>query len=253
MPQILMAIGVLCLLYFLILLVKSVDFCMIWLPISGLFLASGGYWAYVIRHPDGFRIPNVILIIAGMIIAVGLVIFVIVEAMIIREMYRTPEPDLEYVIVLGAQVRGERPSKALNRRLEAAAEYLLENPQTKAVLSGGQGPGEDITEAECMYRYLREAGIEKERLLLEDESTSTLENLQFSAEVIEMDGNISAFESKVGILSNNFHVYRALRLGEKMGYEDFYGIAARSDWHLQIHYLVREFFALIKEKMMGNI
>ena len=253
MPKILMIIGMICLLYFVVLLIKRVDFGIIWLLISSVFLVTGGYSAYRIRYPEGFQIPKVILIIGGVAAAIALMLFITVEYRIVREMYRKPEPNLEYLIVLGAQVRGDVPSKALRMRLEEAEVYLKKNPQTKAVLSGGQGPGENITEAQCMYTYLTNAGIGEERLLLEERSTSTLENLRFSGSIISQEANESAFKKKVGLLSNNFHIYRAMRLGEKIGYEDLYGVPAKSDWQLQVHYLMREFFALLKEKMTGNI
>lgn len=257
--------GILCLFYFLVLFVKRVDFAVIWLLAAVFFLVIGGYMAYRACHPEGFRLPAVFAAAVGIILAIGLAVFAVVESNIIKAMFTKPEPDLEYVIVLGAQVKGEVPSKALRKRLQAAEKYLRENPQTKAVLSGGKGDGEDISEAECMYRYLSAAGIGDERLLLEDRSTTTMENLRFSAGVIDGDQKNSvsedagtkekspAMESRVGLLSNNFHVYRAMLLGKKMGYRDLYGIAAGSDYKLQIHYMVREFFALVKEKMMGNI
>lgn len=265
MQYIIIGLGILCLLYFLILLAKGVDFFIIWLPAGIMLLAIGFYWLYRCGHPEGFRIPAVLLVILGILFAAGFALFAVIEGCIVKTMFMRPEPNLEYMIVLGAQVKGETPSKALRKRLQAAEKYLNENPQTKAVLSGGKGDGEAISEAECMYRYLKEAGIGDERLLLEDSSTTTLENLRFSAGVIEQDlrysleedtdqaQDISAMSRKVGILSNNFHVYRAMLLGRKMGYTDCYGIPAGSDYKLQIHYMVREFFALIKEKMMGNI
>lgn len=269
MTDILLAAGILCLLYFIILLMKSVDFCIIWLPVGMLFLAAGCYWKYTAAHPDGFRIPGAVLSAAGVLAAILMICFAAAEFRIIRNMFGKPEPGMEYIIVLGAQVKGENPSRALLRRLEAAETYLEENPETKAVLSGGQGPGENISEAQCMYRYLTETGIEKERLIIEDRSTTTRENLQFSAEKIaqdqtaksavrtKADGNqensVSGMDRRTGILSNNFHVYRALCLAGHMGYTQCSGVAARSDWRLQLHYMVREFFALIKEKSAGNI
>ncbi len=268
MYRIIIGLGILCLLYFLALMVKQVDFGVIWLLAGMLFLAAGFYRRYRYVHPAGFRLPLVPAVALGVVAAAGLALFVVLESCIVRAMFTKAEPDLEYIIVLGAQVKGEVPSKALGKRLQAAKKYLKENPQTKAVLSGGKGDGENISEAECMYRYLSEAGIEAERLLPEDASTTTLENLRYSAEVIEQDlraalaeeaegadgdAQLSAMERRVGVLSNNFHVYRAMLLGKKLGYRDFYGIAAGSDYKLQIHYMVRECFALIKEKMMGNI
>lgn len=269
MTDILLAAGILCLLYFIILLMKRVDFCIIWM-LTGLMLSgSGCYWKYRTGHPDGFQIPGAVLAAGGVLAAVLIILFAAVEVRIIKNMFGKPEPGMEYIIVLGAQVKGKNPSLALLRRLEAAEEYLKENPQTKAVLSGGQGPEEKISEAECMYRYLTGKGIEKERLLKEDESTTTQENLQFSARKIAQDqagkdnedkktgenqkNSMTGMEQSTGILSNNFHVYRALRLAEHMGYTQCSGVAARSDWRLQLHYMVREFFAVIKEKMAGNI
>ena len=246
--------GILCLLYLAVLLAKKVDFAIIWLPAGIVLLAVGGYLYYCRNHPHGFRLPAAMLIALSGIAAVGLALFLIVEGLILREMLIKPQADLDVVIVLGAQVHGEEPSRALLRRLEKTQEYLEQNPQTMAILSGGQGDGEDITEAECMYRYLTAHGIDDGRLILETESTSTLENLQFSAEKIaDFYGSGDGMSQKTGLLSNNFHVYRARRLAQKCGYTDVYSIAAPSDWRLQIHYLVREFFALIKEKISGNI
>lgn len=275
MQNVMIALGILCFAYFVILNIKRVDFCVIWLLAAVFFAVVGGYLLYCRRYPDGFRFPSFLMIALGVLTAVGLALFLIVEGLILRTMLEKPEQNLDYIIVLGAQVRGSAPSRALRLRLEETEKYLKENPGTLAVLSGGQGDGEDITEAQCMYNYLTAHGIEADRLIKEEYSTSTQENLSFSAAVLERyfaahsaDGKNSGLyavgkdtgqtvddvrEMRVGILSNNFHVYRAKLLAEKEGYKNISGIPAASDWRLQIHYLVREFFALVKEKMMGNI
>ena len=98
-----------------------------------------------------------------------------------------------------------------------------------------------------MKRYLVKNGISSDRLILEEKSTDTRENLKFSD---EMTG---CKEKKTGILSNDFHVYRAVRLAKKMGYTSPEGIAAQSDPFMEPHYIVREIFALIKEQLKGNI
>lgn len=254
MYHVLTGVGAVCFLYLLILLAKGVDFAIIWLPVSLLFLAAGGYGRYCLRHPQGFRIPAPLLTAAGVLLALALALFLVVEGLILREMLTKPQAGLDVLIVLGAQVKGKEPSRALLRRLEAAERYLQENPDTVAVLSGGMGEGEEITEAECMYRYLTGRGIDGARLILEDRSTSTAENLTFSArKIAEHFGKSGGMSQKTGLLSNNFHVYRARLLAEKMGYTDVHSIPAASDWRLQVHYLVREFFALCKEKATGKI
>ena len=126
----------------------------------------------------------------------------------------------------------------MQERLETAEAYLEKYPDTKAVLSGGQGPGEHISEAECMFRYLTKAGISEERLIKEDLSTTTVENLE---------------RNTVGVVTNNFHVYRSMRIAKKSGYLQVCGIAAPSRTVLQLHYLVRECFALTKEILQKNI
>ena len=109
-------------------------------------------------------------------------------------------------------------------------------------VSGGQGSGEDITEAEAMYRYLTEKGVDGDRLILEDRSTSTKENLEFCSQIRDIK------DKKVGVLSNNFHVYRAGLMAENLGYQHVARVPAPSDDVMQVHYVVREIFALAKAK-----
>ena len=257
MNSILFAAGSICLLYFLLLAMKHVDFCIIWLLGAIALYAWGGYLRHRMLHPEGWTIPTVIsaLLIVGLL--AGGVSFVITEGKMIAAMSSHTEENLEYLIVLGAQVKKTVPSKALRLRLETACEYLEEHPNTRAVLSGGQGSGEEITEAACMYQYLTEAGIPKSQLLLEKRSTTTRENLVYSAQIIadsrKEQNTDQVWNCSVGLVSNNFHIYRAVKLAEKAGYQKVYGIAAPSDWKLQIHYMVREYFAVIKAKIRGDI
>ena len=109
--------------------------------------------------------------------------------------------NLDYIIVLGAHVDGTRMTLALLERSRRALLYLEENPGTKAVLSGGKGDGENISEAEAMYRYLTGHGIDGDRLIREEESTSTKENLEFSCR------KIGTTDCSVGVVTNNFHVW----------------------------------------------
>lgn len=144
-------------------------------------------------------------------------------------------------------MKGEYPSRSLRERLEVAEEYLENNPETVAILSGGQGKGEEISEAECMYRYLTDTGISEKRLIVEDRSATTVENLDFSRQFLEQETD------SVGLITNNFHIYRSVRIARKAGYHRVCGIAASSGPILLPHYLVREFFALTKEIVQKNI
>ena len=154
--------------------------------------------------------------------------------------------NLEYIIVLGAHVQGTRLTLALLERTRRALQYLEENPETKAVLSGGQGEGEDISEAQAMCNYLVEHGIDRERLILDGSYTRTTENLKFSLEIIGLDHS-------VGVVTNNFHVFRGTAIGKKCGCKEIYPIPSRyRSWRLLI-YIPREILAIIKDKIMGNL
>ncbi|MDD7350525.1 MAG: YdcF family protein, partial [Clostridiales bacterium] len=179
------------------------------------------------------------------LLTAGGILFAVICAGVIRGMFCSGSEDLDYVVVLGAQVRGVTPSRALKKRLDKALEYAGENENTIFILSGGQGSGEDISEAECMRRYLTEHGISEDRLVLEDRSATTRENLEFS------DRLTGCGKAETGILSNNFHIFRAVRLAEKQGYQHAEGIAAPSDPIMQVHYVIREVFALVKEEIVS--
>jgi len=199
-----------------------------------------------------------------------MVIFLSVEAVVFSAGRKAPAGEAEYVIVLGAQVRGEVPTLVLSARIKAAAEYLTEHPEAVAVASGGKGSGESISEAEAIYRGLVRLGISEDRILMESRSTSTTENLRFSAEVIQRyeqekssmqeetplcGTNASAIRfvpKKVVLVTNDFHVYRAVKLAKNSGYTDVSGLGAEDFFAVTIQYYVREFFAIVKESLKGN-
>ena len=134
----------------------------------------------------------------------------------------------------------------LRLRIEAAEEFLKNNPEANAVLSGGQGPGEDITEALCMYRELTARGISADRLYMEGLSTSTRENIAFSKQIIENEG----LNTKVAIVSNNFHLYRASLIVEASGLE-FYGVSAFTPYPLLATYVMREYLGILAQWITG--
>ena len=178
-------------------------------------------------------------------IIVGFSLLLVIEGYLI---YRGAEEysalDADAVIVLGAGVNGENPSLVLQTRIRAARDYIAGHPDIPVVLSGGQGPGEDITEAEAMRRALEETGAE---LLLEERSTSTEENLALSKEVLTEYG-IDAESARIAIVTNGFHVTRACMLASEQGYETVFGVGAPIPWWwLQVNYYLREAFALIKD------
>ena len=148
--------------------------------------------------------------------------------------------DLDYLIVLGAHVDGTRLTLALLERTRRALQYLKDNPRTK-------GTGEQISEAEAMYRYLTSRGIAGERLLLEDQSVNTAENIRFSLE------KIGSKDVSIGVVTNNFHVFRGVAIGKKCGCVRIYPVPSRyRSWRLLI-YVPREILAILKDRIAGNL
>lgn len=152
--------------------------------------------------------------LAGAISAIALALLLMAEVPIVKTALSATGSDAPYVIVLGAAVYGETPSISLRHRCDRAREHLKANPAAVAILSGGQGEGEDISEAACMERYLTGKGVKADRLLLEDRSTSTLENLTFSKAAIEAAGGDPG---RVAVVSSAYHLDRACRMASALG------------------------------------
>jgi uncharacterized SAM-binding protein YcdF (DUF218 family) len=185
----------------------------------------------------------VITIIYVLIVSIVFLVLVI-SGFMIHAGSKTPG-ETDTVIVLGCQVSGENPSLMLQERLEAAKKYLLGNPESVAVLSGGKGPGEDISEAECMRRFLTANGISEDRLYLEDQSTSTRENMQFSKDIIE-EQHLS---TNVAIVTNEFHEYRASKIAKKAELNPS-AISAKTHASLFFTFYVRELYGVLFEWLM---
>lgn len=179
-------------------------------------------------------------ILDGALILVLLTILVESNCML-TAILNTPESD-STLIVLGSKVNTDGPSDMTCLRLDAACEYLNDHPDSKCVLSGGQGSNEPWSEAEGMAKYLIEKGIDEDRLYLEDKSTSTRENLQYSMELIEEKG----LNKNVTIVTNAFHVYRAGRIAKREGME-FTVLPAKSVYGIFPSYYIRELYAILAD------
>ncbi len=169
-------------------------------------------------------------------------IFLLVEGIILSRFNSKAKNGADYVIVLGAQMKESGPSAILISRLQTAAAYCKDNPNAKIIVSGGQGYNEPVSEAQGMKDYLvNRCGIDEERIIMEDKSTNTRENLKFSLEKIEKD------HPKVVIVTNDYHIFRACFLAKKIGYGDVEGQAAKSFKSMLPNNMVREFFGVMKD------
>ena len=156
---------------------------------------------------------------------------------------------VDAVIVLGAGVNGETPSAALWSRIRAAEDYLEIHPDVPVVLSGGQGAGEAISEAEAMRRALwKEDGAENARLLLEERSTNTAENFRFSKALLEEWG-LDTGTATIAVVTNDFHCFRAHMIARRQGLKTIDVPAELPWWWLTANYYLREAFAVVKTSL----
>lgn len=241
---ILIFLGILSVLYgILILQVGSgTSFWLVW-EVIGLFFFC---WAMLL-HKDFFVIYKKIGMLFYGGVAVGVLVLVILCGMIATEFTSDGDKNLDYIIVLGAQVRENGPSVVLKYRLDTAIDYLNENPDTICIVSGGKGKNEPFSEAKGMYEYLLKNGIEKNRIILEDKSRNTVENIKNSKVLMEQSYN------RVGIVTNNFHMFRGVRLAKAQGLHGVYGIAADSSILYLPNNVLRECCGILKEWIMKNI
>ncbi len=193
-----------------------------------------GVWR---KHPKLKWCYRFLLGVIGLIVT----LVVIESGCMIKAACNAPLRD-STAVVLGCRVYGERPSLSMIERLDAAYEYLVENEEAVAVLSGGQGSGENITEAECMYRYLVNKGVSAERLYKEEQSTDTRENLLFSARLIEEQG----LHPQVAIATSEYHMYRAGMIADSLGMEHG-AVPGRTAIWLFPTYYVRELYGILYE------
>lgn len=188
-----------------------------------------------LKYPAFAKITTKIFTV---ILIIGLLVVGITEAIIIKYSFGNPNETVDYIVVLGAKVNADGPSVSLWDRICAAYTYLDEHPNVIAVVSGGQGTDEPITEAECMFRELVELGIDPKRIWMEDEATSTWENMHFTLDLIEE--KTGERPQKLGVLSSEYHLFRASLFAKAAGVE-FVGIPARTSRASQaINHFMRE-------------
>lgn len=174
-----------------------------------------------------------------LILGVGIVL--LESVLVFGAAVRKPKANAP-LLVLGCRVYGERASRSLRERLDAAVVYLEENPNSVCIVSGGKGAGETISEAECMYRYLIKKGIDADRLRKEDRSTSTRENLLFSKEILEAEG----LGTEIAIATSEYHEYRAGRVARSLGFS-VGAVSGHTAWWLFPTFFVRELYGIAYE------
>lgn len=178
--------------------------------------------------------------------SICIITFVVIESVIIYYGHRKVEGGPELIIILGARLYGSTPSPSLEERLDTGYDYLMTHENAIVVVSGGIGKGEDISEAAAMKDYLVEKGIKEDRIIVEDNSVNTFQNIIYSKKMIEE--NLPDFDldtETIGIVTNDYHVFRGVMMGKRFGL-NAEGIPAKTPPTTLIKGYVREYFGVLK-------
>ncbi len=165
-----------------------------------------------------------------------------------------PEPDKDFIIILGCGIRKDgTPTPLLRGRIDRAVDFARRQKEKTGkdvifVTSGGQGPNEVTSESACMKRYLMEQGIPGSRIIEEDRSTSTYENMKYSrAKIDAVDP-----AGKVAFSTTNYHVFRSGLFARRVGMRAV-GMGAGTKWYFWPNAFVREFVGLLTENKKKQV
>ena len=238
-------IGILCILYGIaVFLIRSgTMFYAVWLALGACFLLM----SFLIRIRFFDRLPKIARALLLIAAAAVILLFLICEGFVLRGFGSRAPESLDYLIVLGAQIREDGPSAVLKYRLDAAADYMKENGSTLCIVTGGKGKEEPISEGEGMKQYLVKQGIDPARIIVENKALNTVQNIRFSKQLM------TSPDAPTALVTNNFHVSRAAALARKQGLTNVYAIAAPSDPVYLPNNMFREFFGLTKDFLAGNL
>ena len=232
-------------------LISNFNFGVILPAILGLpLLLLGIFWYPFLRKLETsrfFRFLRVLLIVGYTLFTL---VFVGTGTVLFASSSTAPPENADAVIVLGAGIHGDQVTRLLAKRLNAAFSYWESNPDTLIVVSGGQGPGETISEAEAMRRYLLSKGVPESSVLMEDAAASTQENFRFSKQLLDA---YFGREYSTVYVTNDFHVFRAGLVAKKEGLTA-HGLSSQStEWYVLPNCYLRETAAVWAYLLLGWI
>lgn len=219
--------------------------------IGALGLAAAIFYTYtekaVLAIVNGSKRVHIAAWVVGSIIAILVLLFIAVSVIMVCNAVRTAPDDAVTLVVPGAKINGKTPSLMLYGRLQAAAAFLEEHPTVKCVVSGGQGADEPCAEAAVMQEYLVKLGVDPARIYVEDKSTSTFENMQYTYEVIKQND----LPARVVIATQEFHQFRCAQYAREAALEPVGTATCSTPWYLFLCYWVREFAGICRMWLLG--
>ncbi|WFD11481.1 YdcF family protein [Tepidibacter hydrothermalis] len=150
---------------------------------------------------------------------------------------------IDYVVVLGSGLRGDKVSPILANRLDKAYDYIKKYNETDVIVSGGQGKDELISEARAMKNYLIQKGVGSNKIILEDKSTSTIENIKYTKDILKEKKEL---HKTILLVTSDYHIFRSKMIANGFGIDNI-GISSKSSTFLRVNYMFREYFTIIKD------
>lgn len=236
----------LCIIYYFILkyLVGGQEMIILWPVLGVLFLLVYFYKRYRKKRTDS-KWPLWLRTFCTTSVMLALILTGVVESRIIAQIFYSPKPNLDYIVVLSQnELPGESDEEWMHR-LDCAAAYLKENPGTRVIVSGGWDSEKGSSQAHMMYQYLIQKGIENRRIFWEIYSDNTVENLR---NCMTMVGGPRV---KVGIIASDYFAYRAERIARSIGFTGGTAIPCNTDLAALPHRLAAEFLYVLHDKFLG--
>ncbi|OUO17644.1 YdcF family protein [Flavonifractor sp. An4] len=197
------------------------------------------------RPYGGRRKPVWLLALLAAVLA-ALLSFAVLLGVVLSGAHDSITGEPKVMVILGCKVESWGPSILLQDRLDKALDYLEDHPDLTIVASGGQGPDEHQSEAQCMYDYLTDHGVDGNQILLEDQSHNTWENIRFTQALLEQEGIDT---SQMLVVSNGFHLTRVRMLWDRAWEGDYtLSTLAAPSSHIpsRLKMYIREPLALVK-------
>ena len=221
------------------------------LLMSLLLLGATVFWkrlSRLVKKIYSHKSGKILLIIILSVFILLTAYAVILSGLMIGAILNTPQnPDI--VIVLGCKVqKSGSPSVMLNNRINAAYDFLVENPDIPCVVAGGKGEDEPVSEAEAMKKTLIDKGIDESRIIIEDKSESTRQNIEFSLKILEEKG---MEVTEAAIVTDGFHQFRAGLIAKEFDIVPT-AVSANTPMRLAAAYWLREWFALSHRFVFGS-
>ena len=188
---------------------------------------------FVVQSFSDISFFNMVFIYVGFLVSYAIIISMLYTTSSFINLVNLFPGKLDYVVVLGAGLIGDKVTPLLASRIEKGIAIYQKHPGSKLIMSGGQGPDELMAEGQAMADYALEQGIPAEDIVIENQSTNTEENLKFSYALMKPG-------SRFALVTNYYHVFRALLLARKLKIKCI-GYGARTKFYFSLNAFIREF------------